>query len=62
MADPLKTGPEVLESFFKDLNTVSGVDPAIANLLRDLFTAGKLTEKSILNALQKERESANDPA
>ncbi len=62
MNDSLKTGPEVLESFFKNLDSISGVDPAIAKLLKELFGGGKLTEKSILNALQKEREAVNDPA
>ncbi len=60
MAISLKTGPEVLESFFKNLEAVPGVDPAIAKLLQGLFEEGKLSEKSLLNALQKEREAAND--
>jgi hypothetical protein len=62
MNDSLKTGPEVLESFFKNLDSVSGVDSAIARLLKELFEGGKLTEKNVLNALQKEREAGNDPA
>lgn len=61
MIDSLKTGPAVLEDFFKNLDSASGVEPAIAKLLRDLFKEGKFTEKSIMNALQKERETGNDP-
>ncbi len=61
MADSLRTGPEVLDSFFKNLGAVPGVDPVVAKLLRGLFEEGKLSEKSLLNALQKERETRDDP-
>ena len=61
MADSLKTGPEVLHSFFKNLGAVTGVDPVVAKLLQDLFEEGKLSEKNLLNALQTKRETLDDP-
>ena len=61
MADSLKTGPEVLHSFFKNLGAVPGVDPVVAKLLQDLFEEGKLSEKNLLNALQTKRETLGDP-
>ena len=61
MADLLRTGPEVLDSFFKNLGALPGVDPVVAKLLQDLFEKDKLSEKSLLNALQNKRETRDDP-
>lgn len=61
MADLLRTGPEVLDSFFQNLGAVPGVDPVVVKLLQDLFEEDKLSEKSLLNALQNKRETRDDP-
>ncbi len=51
----VKSGREILEEFFKDIATIENVDKSIANILADLYSNGKFTDKSIINELQKLR-------
>ena len=52
----VKSGKEILDDFFKDIATIENVDETIANSLADLYANGKLTDKSVVNELQKIRQ------
>ena len=52
------SGEEVVEQFFENITSVSGVDPAIAETLRNLYKAVNLSKQSILDALKEMRESS----
>lgn len=52
----VKSGKEILDEFFKGIATIENVDLTIANSLADLYANGKLTDKSVVNELQKIRQ------
>ena len=52
------SGEEVIEQFFENVISVPGVDPAIAETLRNLYKVGNLSKQSILDALKEMRESS----
>ena len=52
----VKSGKEILDDFFNTITTIEGVDVTIANRLNELYTQGKLTDKNVVNELQKIRQ------
>jgi hypothetical protein len=52
----VKSGKEILDEFFKDITTIENVDAKIANGLAELYSNGKLTDKNVVNELQKIRQ------
>lgn len=52
----VKSGKEVLDSFFEALPNLDNVDMSLASLLSDMYAEGNLTEKNLVNELQKLRE------
>lgn len=52
----VKSGKEILDEFFKDIVSIENVDPKIANGLAELYSNGKLTDKNVVNELQKIRQ------
>ncbi len=55
----VKSGKEILDDFFKDIASIENVDETIAKCLAELYTNGKLTDKNVVNELQKIR-TGND--
>lgn len=53
--DKVKSGKEILDDFFKEISSIENVDKAIAESLAELYTNGKLTDKNVVNELQKIR-------
>ena len=51
----VKSGKETLDDFFKDIYLIENVDKTIADSLAELYNTGKLTEKNVVNELQKIR-------
>lgn len=51
----VKSGKEILDEFFRDIPSIENIDKTIANMLMELYTDGKLTEKTVINELQKIR-------
>lgn len=51
----VKSGKEILDEFFRDISSIENIDKTIANMLMELYTDGKLTEKAVINELQKIR-------
>ena len=52
----VKSGKEILDDFFSNIEEIEGVDDTIANRLTELYTQGKLTDKNVVNELQKIRQ------
>jgi len=51
----VKSGKEILDDFFKEISSIENVDKTIAESLTELYTNGKLTDKNVVNELQKIR-------
>lgn len=59
--DKVKSGKEILDDFFKEISSIENVDKTIADSLAELYTNGKLTDKNVVNELQKIRiENGNE--
>mgnify|MGYP001146661748 FL=1 len=57
----MKSGKKILDDFFKEISSIENVDKTIANSLAELYTNGKLTDKNVVNELQKIRtENGNE--
>lgn len=57
----VKSGKEILDDFFKEISSIENVDITIANSLAELYNNGKLTDKNVVNELQKIRtENGNE--
>jgi hypothetical protein len=52
----VKSGKEILDDFFKDVENIPGVDKNIAQSLTTLYEQSKLTDINVKNELQKLRE------
>jgi len=56
MYGKVKSGKEILDDFFSNLNSISNIDDNIANKIVELYNKNKLTQKNISNFLSKMRE------
>jgi hypothetical protein len=56
----VKTGKEILDTFFQNINSIAGLDTKIANTLLELYKEGKFTESNVVNRIKKLRESNVD--
>ncbi len=56
MDNQVKSGKEVLEDFFKNIRNIENVDHDLAESLANLYEHGKLTDRGLINELQKLRE------
>jgi hypothetical protein len=56
MDNQVKSGKEILDDFFGNIKSLTGVDKEIAEKIIALYKAGKLTSTNISNALVKLRE------
>lgn len=59
MTDPIKSGPELLDEFFADILDIDDVDSATAEVVKRLYTEGRLTQTNIANELNSLREDGN---
>lgn len=62
MADMLKSGKEILDDFFDNLEEIENVDKEIAKMLVELYKNDKLTDTNVKNELQKLREQDDNKA
>ena len=56
MENKVKSGKEILDDFFKDIESIEDVDKSIAQSLAALYQQDKLTDANVKNELQKLRE------
>jgi hypothetical protein len=55
MDNKVKSGKEILEDFFKTINSMDNIDKDIAKMLNELYINNKLSDTNIRNELQKLR-------
>lgn len=51
----VKSGKEILDDFFKGISSIENVDKTIAESLAELYNNDKLTDKNLINELQRIR-------
>jgi hypothetical protein len=51
----VKSGKEILDDFFNEISSIENVDNTIAESLSELYMNGKLTDRNVVNELQKIR-------
>lgn len=56
MDNEVKSGKEILDDFFKDIQNIENIDKNIAQSLSALYEQGKFTDANVKNELQKLRE------
>ncbi len=56
MDNTVKSGKEILDDFFQNIQNIMNVDIVLAQSLAKLYQDGKLTDKNIINELQKLRQ------
>ncbi len=49
----VKTGKQILDEFFENINEIPGVDKKLSDKLKELYNSGKLTDTNIKNMLDK---------
>ena len=54
--DEIKSGKEILDEFFENIENLPGVDKTIAEVLKKLYKEEKLTQTNLSNALFRMRE------
>lgn len=60
MAGKVKSGKEILDAFFNDIEKIENVDMDIAKMLSELYQNDKLTDTNVKNELQKLRDGNKD--
>lgn len=53
MESKVKSGKEILDNFFENIESIPNVDKDIAKMVADLYVQGKLTDVSVKNELPK---------
>ena len=56
MSDDIKSGKQILDEFFIEIDNMSDVDANVVYTIIDLFETGKLSDKNLSNALLDLRE------
>ena len=56
MNQRIKSGKEMLDEFFGNLEKIPNIDKEITGLLKRLYEENKFTDTNLTNALQKLRE------
>lgn len=60
MAEKVKSGKEILDNFFNEIEEIDNVDTDIAKMLSELYQSDKLTDTNVKNELQKLRDGDKD--
>lgn len=56
MTNNIKSGKEIVENFFSDINKINNLDNEISLLFGNLYKEGKLTDSNVKNGLQSLRD------
>ncbi len=59
MSEEIKSGKEILDDFFEEIDSLPDVDRNVVNVITGMYKEGKLSEKYISNALLALREQSN---
>ncbi|MDR1720783.1 MAG: AAA family ATPase [Endomicrobium sp.] len=52
----VKSGKEVLDSFFQNILSIQNIDKKLASVLARLYKVGEFTERKVINVIQEIRE------
>jgi hypothetical protein len=52
----IKTGKEIVDDFFKEIDNIENVDKTMAKALSELYTNGNFTESTVVNKIRALRE------
>jgi hypothetical protein len=56
----VKTGKEIVDTFFQNISSIDGVDVEISNALIELYNNGKFTDTNVINKIRELREKNGD--
>jgi len=56
MSDEIKSGKQILDEFFIEIDNMSDVDANVVCTIIDLYKTGKFSDKNLSNALLDLRE------
>jgi hypothetical protein len=56
----VKTGKEIVDVFFQNINSIEGVDVKIANALCELYKDGRFTDSNVVNKIRELRGKNDD--
>ena len=56
MSDDIKSGKQILDEFFIEIDNMSDVDANVVYTIIDLYNTGKFSDKNLSNALLDLRE------
>jgi hypothetical protein len=56
MTNNIKSGKEIVDNFFSDIEKINNLDNQIALLFGNLYKEGKLTDSNVKNGLQSLRD------
>ena len=62
MSNKVKSGQELLDDFFENIEAIKDVDPKISKMISELYKDGMLTEARIKNELEQLRIQVKDEA
>jgi len=60
MSEEIKSGKEILDEFFIEIDTFDDIDKNIVKIITGLYKENNLSEKSISNALLDLREKTDN--
>lgn len=60
MENRMKSGKEILDDFFSNIQMLDNVDKNIATILNDLYKRDKFSDTNIINELDKLREKKKE--
>lgn len=53
----IKSGKEILDDFFKNIENIEKVDKTVAKSLKELYESSKFTDANVKNELQRIRDT-----
>ena len=56
MGNQIKSGKEILDEFFNNVQNIENVDKTLAQTIATLYEQGKMTDINVKNELQRLRE------
>lgn len=60
MKKEIKSGKEILEDFFSEIQKLNNIDKDIVGILGELYKQDKFSDTNIINELDKLREKKKD--
>lgn len=59
MSEEIKSGKEILDEFFQEIQNMPDVDENVIRVIVELYQSDKLSERNLANALLELREKSD---